>query len=284
MKKILKFTVLIYLFSFFNTLKAAEIEACNTSDCISYFKEYKKKAKLGYAEAMTTLAEFYYYGYGTDKNLSSALKYYKRAARYGSIRAQGKTGFLYLTEPELLDHDKGVKYFQQAARNKHSDSAFILGVIYSSKDFGFYDTTEADKWLTKSYELKNTNVRSFINKLHQENNLNNSHYPKVTEIISSLSSNNKQKNNALISNVDTNISKQIQWPNDEMEVIAVSSPVLADFLNSELASFKNAYPEQFAKTTGTSLIARRSCDKTVSCSQMSKGDLKRIMNKFIGKL
>ena len=67
---------------------AAEIKPCNTSECASYFKEYKKFAKSGYADAMSTLSELYRQGYGTEKNMKQAVRFLKLGAKYGSVSAQ----------------------------------------------------------------------------------------------------------------------------------------------------------------------------------------------------
>ena len=76
-KKFLKFftALSIALYSFSNL--AIEIPACDTSECKSHFKEYKKYSKAGYADAMATLGDFYLKGHGTDKNLKKALNHYQ---------------------------------------------------------------------------------------------------------------------------------------------------------------------------------------------------------------
>ena len=69
MKTITKLAAIL----FFSTIgtnsfaATATISACQEEVCKDYFKQYKKYARLGYADAMVTLAELYYYGHGTEK-------------------------------------------------------------------------------------------------------------------------------------------------------------------------------------------------------------------------
>ena len=71
------------------------LEPCMESQCVEYFKAYKILTKRGHSEAMATLGELYYAGYGTEKNTKQALKWFRRAAKFGVTTAQYKADILY---------------------------------------------------------------------------------------------------------------------------------------------------------------------------------------------
>ena len=264
---------------------AAEISACESAECVSYFKKYKKYAKAGHARAMVTLGELYYHGYGVDKSLKKALRQFRRAAKYGSILGQAKAGLVYLTEPEFLDKDEGLKYLKKAARNKDGGSAFLLGIIYNDKEYGFYDPQESDKWLSKAYRYRNREVRSYIEKIRFDKDFTANNFPKVSKLIATLATSSKEvQPNDLVASTDTKPVSAILWPEDEsMEVITVSPPTLIEIFDEELADLKNAYPEKYAVGTGTNIIGR-SCEHMVSCNVTSKADFERLLDSMDGIL
>ena len=108
LRKILSFYLVLFtsLYSFCSA--AIEIPSCDTSECSDYFMQYKKYARVGYADAMATLGDLYYNGHGTDKNVKKALKRYKMSAKYGSVYGQYKTAMIYLTHETHKDIAQGL--------------------------------------------------------------------------------------------------------------------------------------------------------------------------------
>ena len=271
------------------TASAVEVESCGTEACIKYFKQYKKYARAGHAGAMTTLGELYINGYGTEKSLHKGLRQYKRAAKYGSVLGQAKTGLLYLTEPEIADIDEGIKYLKKAARNRHGDSAYLLGVIYADQEYGYLDMVESDKWLALAYRVGQKKVREFIEYLHNNKRINNKDYPKIEQILLSLNLNQQAANSTkvegkLAAQKHKRNTTNINWPEDEeIEVITVSPPTLVELFDSELASLKNAYPDKYAQATGTNIIGR-TCDEMISCGSTSNKEFKDMLNALDGIL
>jgi hypothetical protein len=270
-KNTLKFFILLstILYSF-NSFSVA-IPACDTNECKEDFKQYKKYSKAGYADAMATLGDFYFNGHGTDKNLKKALKLYKSGAKYGSMKGTHRAAMIYLNNEEYKDVPKGIKYLKKAARNKSSIAAYLLGVIYYKKDFHERDFDQSDKWITKAYRAKHKPTASFIRSIEQSNRLNTDNYPELLEALSEEPLPEKAVNNNQTLTASTQ-QKNIKFPRDNnIEVITITSD-LHEMLTYELANLKNTYPQKGDFTTGTK-ISRRSCEKTIACTSMNKGQL-----------
>jgi len=273
---------ILYTYSTF----AAEIEACQDAECVSYFKKYKKYVRAGQAEAMVTLGEFYYHGYGTDKDIKQALKLFRRAAKYGSVFGQSKAGLLYLTFPEVKDIDEGIIHLKEAARNKHGESAYLLGTIFYSQDLGRQDLSEADKWLTNAYNSGHKKVKEFIVHISQSKNFTEKNFPQLIELIEEISMEYNISTDKVTTQLASLESSQqqdenINWPQDEMEVITVSPPTLMEIFDDELSSIKNTLPEKYNIGTGSHIIGQ-TCERNLICNTTSKKGFKRKLNALDG--
>ncbi|SFD48981.1 tetratricopeptide repeat protein [Pseudoalteromonas denitrificans] len=267
MKIIINILICIYLSGMFITVQASEIPECQSDECVNYFKKYKQYSRAGHPAAMATLGELYFSGYGTDKNLKKALKYYKRAARHGSTFAQHKAGLLYLKETEVLDKEEGIKYLKKAARNKHGAAAFLLSVIYHENDYNLYDLSQSDKWLAVAYQAKYNKVPAFIDNLIKLNLFTANNFPESTLLINELllSQNHLTPQDKNITNSGASEKYQqasIPWPKGDTEVITVTAPTISEIFDFELASFKNKAPIQSgtgSRLPGTSCADNPSC-------------------------
>ena len=104
--------------------KANKLTACDTDICAAYFKQYKAASARGHAGAMSLLGQLYQAGYGTKPDIKTALHYYKKAAKGGDIAAHYKAGLVYLSDPNIKDLDKGVRYLETAARKNYKTPTF----------------------------------------------------------------------------------------------------------------------------------------------------------------
>jgi len=291
-KKILKvFTTLsVALYSFSNL--AMEIPACDTSECKGHFKEYKKYSKAGYADAMATLGDFYLNGHGIVKNLKKALKQYRAAAKYGSVKGQLKASMIYLTNEKYKDIAKGVKYLEKAARAKSSEAAFLLGVIYFQKEFHERDFDKSDKWITKAYRANYKKSVAFIRYIDKSQKLNANNYPNLFEEllekplpIQEVKNNKEQSLTVSTQQPKTNTLqvkdiKESKSKDSNIETITVTSD-LHGMLTAQIVGFKNTYPQKGAVSTGSKIIGR-SCDEMVSCASMEKNQMKLLINDIMG--
>jgi hypothetical protein len=275
LKLFIVLSTILYSFNSFSAL----IPACDTNECKEDFKQYKKYSKLGYADAMATLGDLYFNGHGTDKNLKKALKLYKSAAKYGSMKGTHRTAMIYLNNEEYKDVPKGIKYLKKAARNKSSEAAFLLGIIYYKKDFHERDFDESDKWITKAYRAKHKPTASFIRSIEQSNRLNTDNYPELLEALSEEPLPEKAINNNQTLTASTQ-QKSIRHPKDKnIEVITITSD-LHEMFTYELSTLKNTYPQKGAVATGSKILGR-SCEEMLSCSTMDKLQFDILMRTLI---
>ena len=274
------------------------IPACDTAECKSYFKQYKKYSKAGYSDAMTTLGDLYMSGHGTEKNAKKALKQYKKGAKYGSINGQFKAGMVYLNYEDFKDIPKGVKYLEKAARNKSAEAAFLLSVIFFKEDFYERDYSKSDKWITKAYRANHRSAASFIHFLEESNVLNQNNYPDLLAAIedkplppiktaeeevekTQIASVQKQNQSHEPSAQQQSSHQKVEHPKDgKTEVITVTT-TLHDMFAAQLDSLKGTYPQKGDVGTGTKIIGR-SCDEMLSCGAASKEDFQRLITSIVG--
>jgi len=272
-----KYILLILLSTLYPlSSNATEIKPCQTNECVEYFNKYKKEAQTGYADAMSTLGEFYFHGYGTDVNMELALKNYRRGAKYGSAHAQYKAGIMYLEMEQFKDIHKGISYLKKAARNNHAVAGFLLGMVLGDGKYIEPDFEESDRWLTKAYLGQNAIVNRQIAKLH----FDSKYYPDLTAAISEhRASQTAQAPSNELTNLDTNTTnKDVNWKADDgTEVITVNSMALLEVLDDQLLSFEDTNPQRFAVTTGTMIIGR-TCEQVHTCSTVDLNDMKLYLN------
>jgi len=273
------FAVLSTILYSFNSFSVA-IPACDTNECKADFKQYKKYSKAGYADAMATLGDLYFNGHGTDKSLKKALKSYKSAAKYGSIKGTHRAAMIYLNNEEYKDVPNGIKYLKKAARNKSSEAAFLLGMIYYKKDFHVRNFGQSDKWITKAYQAKHKKTAALIRSIEKSNELNTDNYPELLEVLSEepLPEQKVKTEQTLTASTQ---QKTIKHPKDKnIEIITVTSD-LHEMFAYEISSLKNTYPQKGAVSTGTKILGR-SCEKMLACGAMDKGQLGILINNIMG--
>ncbi|KGK01100.1 tetratricopeptide repeat protein [Thalassotalea sp. ND16A] len=290
-----------------NTFAAtATMGPCQESSCVDYFKQYKKYARMGYADAMVTLAEMYYYGHGTEKNMKSALKQFRSAAKYGSVKGQYKTAMMYINNAEFMDLDKGVKYLKKAARNNNVSSSFLLGIMYFSPDFYEQDFDEADKWLSKAYRKGFKKMPAYIEFMKESGHFKEADFPDLMEAIEDAPIAVTEVASAKVasdivapaivapdvaapaiaapakSTASTKTSGQTAQnaEKSDIEVITVYGN-LNDIFDAQLASLRNTYPEKGAQTTGSRIIGK-TCAQTMSCAPTSDADFNRGVRRVMG--
>jgi len=257
------------------TAQAAKIEACMTQECIDYFNKWKKMSYRKYNTALSVMGELYYQGYGTEKNLDKSLKYFKKAAKYKFTYAEYRTALFYLEEKEYLDTGRGIKYLKRAARNGHTESAFLLALTYGSGELTDKDTEESDKWLNKAIKGKNSKSKSYASFLQQSGELTYQDYPKVSTMIALLREEAKPITQAEQTDLMVEETKII-WPEDnDTEVIQVSAPSVEAIFDHELA-YLTISPPASQGSTGTRIIGK-SCDDMISCGSSSKADFERLI-------
>jgi len=275
----LKFLLFTSIFTFTvlpMPIQAITLDACMDEKCIVYFNKWKVMARAKRATAISAVAELYYQGYGTEKNLDKSLRYFRKASRYQFTYAQYRTGVFYLMEEGFIDNQEGIKYLKKAARSGHIESAFLLGVIFGTGELGIKDVGESDKWLVKALESKHSIAQKYADYLYKTGQVNEDHYVKVNEAIKDIQMATLKVNQE--KGQETNLNAEVQWPSDHnREIITVSAPsidyVFDYVFDYELAHLRLEDPT-INSATGSS-IRRRRCEKIFSCYQVEKEDFWR---------
>lgn len=227
--------------------------------------------------AMSALGELYYQGYGTEKNLDKSLQYFRKASKYQFAYAQYRTGVFYLMEENFIDNEQGIKYLRKAANNGHVESAFLLGVIFSTGELGIKDVGESDKWLVKALKDKHFTAQKYAGYLYKSGQFNDSHYIKVNKVISELQFTVLEKNDTKGQVAKT--KTEIHWPHDpSIEVITKSDPVPALGSAFDFELF-NTQPTKLSTHLGIDTVKKLSkCEKIFSCYNLDKQDFWRYAN------
>lgn len=149
MKKIL---LLVYGLFFCLNLSAQE----NLETGLKYYewREYKTAlpylqaaAKEGYGEACYLLGEMYYYGYGTDKNYTIAMRMYQRGIEYGFTKGEAELGRMYENgEGAAKDLQKAFELYEKSAAKD-----IVLGKYLLARCYFYGEGTAQD--MNKAYAL-----------------------------------------------------------------------------------------------------------------------------------
>ncbi len=243
-----KLTLVLFLLigSISLSTDAATIKPCTDKNCVDNFQQIANGAKRGHVDAITTLAQFYYFGYGTDIDREKAFVLFKKGARLGNLAAQYKTGLIYLSNDKFKNLDKGIRYLERASRRNYLNSTFLLGVVYMNKTFGLHNKEKADTYLTRSLKDKHQDMPVVVDYLTEIDELNADHYPKLFNALQDISF------------AKTSDNKSI-WPVDETEVITITSPSIDTIVSQQVIAFRRPN-----KSTGSRLPAP-SCRDSVGC-------------------
>ncbi|WP_028763843.1 tetratricopeptide repeat protein [Shewanella colwelliana] len=232
------------------------LEACDTLLCKEYFEAYTILTKRGHSDAMATLGELYYVGYGTEKDLDKAFKWFRRAAKFGNTTAQYKAGVMYLQQSDYQDIDKGLSLLEKSTKVSFSPSAFLLGKLYLQSHLIKQDLELADKWLSNAYQLNNVEAMKFAKALRLNPQSHNLALPTLFALVDD----------------EAPVSKEYASPVGEMEVIIVTAPDYTAYFDDEIARLNRTRPDTESGTGSN--IAGRTCSDLWACS--SEGDGERI--------
>lgn len=248
MKNLLSVVTALGLLLLVPQSNAEQLEACQTDACVEYFKKFKRGAKGGHLRAMATLGQFYYVGYGTEKDEDKALKYLEKAARKGEKSSQYLVGAISLLSEENKDYKKAVKYLEKVAKSNYKDSNFLLGTLYVNDKFIKHDYEKADLYLAKAYKQSDPRLPDLLTSVDDDLKKHASNFPLLT----------KQMNKKPMKKADDG---SFEWPSTNMEVITINSPPLESRFDEQLVMFKKR-----KKTTG-SRFQGQTCEEQISCYQ-----------------
>jgi TPR repeat protein len=115
-------------------------------------EELKAKAEGGDADSELWLAACYELGIdGLPKDITEAMKWYRKAAEHDNALAQTCIGLSYFDGSNVpKDHGEAVKWFRKAAQHGEAQSEWMLGRCYLNGWGVIKDEAQAVKWTQKS--------------------------------------------------------------------------------------------------------------------------------------
>ena len=132
MKNILYTIILCFLFSFsvFADFQAG-LDAHQTGDYETAFREFKVAAEQGDVYAQNNLGYMYQNGQGVAQDYKEAVKWYRLAGEQGNTKAQFNLGGMYVKGQGVTqDYKEAVKWWRLAAEQGYASAQFNLGGVY----------------------------------------------------------------------------------------------------------------------------------------------------------
>lgn len=112
------------------------------------FNRIMQAAHLGDANAQNELGIHYASGEGVEKDLTEAVKWYKKAADNGDMYARANIGSAYYYGNGVTQSYKlALQWYKRAAEQGHKESQYNLGLLYAD-DLDEEDIVESVRWLS----------------------------------------------------------------------------------------------------------------------------------------
>lgn len=247
MKNLIMMLIISAVFFITPSLKADEIKECQSKTCVDYFKQFKKGSKRGYVQAHASLGQFYYIGYGTEKDEDKALKYLKKAAVKGEPSAQYLVGVISLISKENQDISRAVKYLKKAAKKNYKDANYLLGTLYINDNLTAKDLPKADIHLAKAYQQKDKRMPKLLESINDSLTKNADSFPKLMAAM---------KKRPLIKSADG-----LAFKKSHIEIITITSAPLTTIFDEQIITFRKR-----KKRTGSKLQGK-TCNDSIDCYQ-----------------
>lgn len=150
--RILLLSIFIFLNSLFGSLLDEANKAFQEKNITKAIKLYKKSARNGEDKALFKLGKIYYNGKFVRRDINKAMEYFKMVAYYGDIKARYNVAIIY-NQKRYKHHSykKAYEIFLELAREHHPKAQFMVANALL-KGLGVdKDYSLALKWLEQSY-------------------------------------------------------------------------------------------------------------------------------------
>lgn len=123
------------------------------SDIDKAIEHFEKAKNLGSKEAISKLAECYFYNRGKEDYFDKTIELCnKEGVEFNTKLLFGIALSYWSGEGVPVDKSEAVKWFTKAAEQGDADAQYILGICYDNGDGVTEDNSEAVKWYTKAAE------------------------------------------------------------------------------------------------------------------------------------
>jgi len=150
------------------SLVAASVFSYNEDD----FKEAKKAAENGDAEAQLAVGTMYDLGQGVPQNFTEALKWYTRAANLGNAVARNNLGVMYLEgKGTAQNFTEAAKWIAMSANQGDAKAQMNLGFLYGDGNGVPRNPIYAIYWLRKGAEQGDAAAEAALGNVYAKGNL-----------------------------------------------------------------------------------------------------------------
>ena len=133
---------------------------------------YKKGARHGNTECEISLGRLYCRGIGVERNVDTALQYFKKAAAKGNAEAQNSK-VIGNCHHQKGRYEEAFNWYTKSAAHGHVNAERNLGVLYEHGRGVTKDISTAIEWYTKAAENGHVNAVKHLRKLIGEEAVSN---------------------------------------------------------------------------------------------------------------
>lgn len=243
-------------------------EACSSEHCKQEFKKLKQYSRQQIPIAQEMMGSFYYSGYGVEKDLKKARRYFYEAARWDLPNSQFKLGVMMLEgEGGEVNVSLGLANLRKAAK-KLKKAHYFTAVYLLLNNPSQEDVFEAKEKLELAANKGHVRAHYLLAKLHESAMLGKVDKEKSVTLYKKIANEDPRAKQKL---VDLGIDLPREPKNKDIERIAVVRE--KQTMDMFISGLKNL-PSMRASTS--SRIRGSRCNDTIPCSTVSGDvDLKR---------
>ncbi|WP_394192294.1 tetratricopeptide repeat protein [Pseudoalteromonas atlantica] len=245
-----------------------KLGACSSEHCKQEFKKLKQYSRQQIPIAQEMMGSFYYNGYGVEKDLIKARRYFYEAARWDLPNSQFKLGIMMLEgEGGEVNVSLGLTNLRKAAK-KLKKAHYFTAVYLLLNNPSQEDVFEAKEKLELAANKGHVRAHYLLAKLHESAMLGKVDKEKSVALYKKIANKDPRAKQKL---VDLGIDLPREPKNKDIErIVVVREKQTMDMFISGLKNL----PSMRASTS--SRIRGSRCNDTIPCSTVSGDeDLRR---------
>ncbi|MDP2636019.1 MAG: tetratricopeptide repeat protein [Pseudoalteromonas sp.] len=245
-----------------------KLGACSSEHCKQEFKKLKQYSRQQIPIAQEMMGSFYYNGYGVEKDLKKARRYFYEAARWDLPNSQFKLGIMMLEgEGGEVNVSLGLTNLRKAAK-KLKKAHYFTAVYLLLNNPSQEDVFEAKEKLELAANKGHVRAHYLLAKLHESTMLGKADKEKSLALYKKIANRDPRAKQKL---VDLGVALPREPKNKDIERIEVVRE--KQTMDMFISGLKNL-PSMRASTS--SRIRGSRCNDTIPCSSISGDeDLRR---------
>lgn len=128
---------------------AAGLDAFNQGNFTLALQQWRQMADAGNLRAQVWVGHMYYGGYGVDRDLGEAIRWYRLASEKGDPAAEVSLGSMYYHGLGVSENlAEAFRWYRLAADQGNADAQYNLGIMYREGQGTSPDLVQAYLWST----------------------------------------------------------------------------------------------------------------------------------------